>query len=464
MSDSNSLNIEKLFAERHVMTVSELSRKLKSQLESDYKGILVEGEISNFVSPTSGHWYFNLKDANAVLAAVFFKNANRLVRFKIQNGLSVIVRGKLTVYEVRGNYQIVVESIEPVGVGALQYAFEQRLARLRAEGIFDTARKRKLPMLPRRIGIVTSPTGAAIRDMLQILERRNAGLDIVIAPVRVQGDGAAGEIAEAIRNLNLLAQRPGQVLDAIIVGRGGGSMEDLWAFNEEEVVRAIHQSAIPVISAVGHETDVTISDYVADVRAATPSAAAELVSAGAADLMIRVDDLDESLKRAIHYYLLRRKTHWRSLIDSRAITGIASRAVKGRRRLDELTLLAGQALRDRLRTSRLSIHRSQIALARVDLRHPLNIGAGRLSSLDQKTRLAVDGLIARYKQRFAHLTGKLNMLSPLAVLERGYTMTVDDSGHPLTNAVDIVPGQSLIVRYADGDADCRVVNVKLKAR
>lgn len=467
MSDSNSINsgnIDSLFAERRVLTVSELSRNLKIQLERDYAGILVEGEISNFSAASSGHWYFNLKDANAVVRAVFFKNANRLTRFKLQNGLSVIVRGKLTIYESRGDYQILVESVEPVGVGALQYAFEQQVKRLRAEGLFDATRKRKLPMLPRRIGIVTSPTGAAIRDMLQILERRNAGLDIVIAPVRVQGEGASKEIADAIRYLNQLAEQPGQVLDAIIIGRGGGSMEDLWAFNEEAVARAVHQSAVPVISAVGHETDFTIADYVADLRAATPSAAAELVSSGATDLMMRVDDLDESLKRSIQYYLLRRRTHWRSLIDSRALTETASRVARGRRRLDDLKLRVVQALAEKLRRSRLSIHQSQIGLARIDLRRPLNAGATRINLLDQTARLALDGLIAINRERFAHLSGKLNMLSPLAVLERGYTMSVDETGHPLTSAVQIIRGQKLMVRFADGEADCEVVDIKLKAK
>src|SRR5262245_21169549 len=289
MNDSSSKLLAALFAESRVFTVSELTERVKDLLEAEFFALHLQGEISNYKRHSSGHWYFTLKDSESQLRAVFFKQWNRLMRFEPENGLEVRVRGRLSLYEPRGEYQIVIETMEPVGVGALQLAFEQQVKRLAAEGLFDEARKRPLPMLPRRVGIVTSPVGAAIRDMLQILERRNRSIDVLITPVRVQGTGAAREIADAIRLLNQHSKKSAHKVDVIIVGRGGGSIEDLWAFNEEQVARAIYESEIPVISAVGHETDFTIADLVADLRAPTPSAAAEIVAREASDLTNRIE-------------------------------------------------------------------------------------------------------------------------------------------------------------------------------
>lgn len=461
MSDENLKIFAGLLAASQPLTVSELNGRIKRHLERDFGRLIVEGEISNFSVPASGHWYFSLKDSLSQIPAVCFKFSNRLIRFKPRNGLSVIVRGRLTVYEPKGNYQIQVETIEPVGAGALQLAFEQQVQRLEAEGLFDPARKRKLPLLPRRVGLVTSPTGAAIRDILQILGRRNRGLDIVIAPAKVQGDGAAREIADAIALLNrpeISADRP---LDVLIVGRGGGSKEDLWAFNEEVVARAIHQSAIPVISAVGHETDTTVADLVADVRAATPSAAAELVSAGAADLMLRVDDLDLALRRAIEHLLLRRRAHWRSLVDSRAMTATVNRVQSGRQRLDHLGSAAERALLATLNRFRRAIHHSQLGLARIDLRQTLFMTGARLAQLDREQRGAIEVHQARERQRLALAAGQLDMLSPLAVLGRGYTMTTDASGVLVSRAGEVVTGQRLVVKFADGQVDCQAIDVRL---
>src|SRR5262245_10446349 len=311
MNESSSKLLAALFAERRILTVSELNERIKDLLEVDFFTLHVQGEISNYRRHSSGHWYFTLKDSESQIRAVYFKQWNRLMRFEPENGLEVRVRGRLSVYEPRGEYQIVVELMEPVGVGALQLAFEQQVKRLATEGLFDDSRKRKLPLLPRRVGIVTSPVGAALRDMLQILERRNRGIDVIITPVRVQGTSAGREIADAIRLLNKHAQREGNEIDVIIIGRGGGSMEDLWAFNEEDVDRAIFEAQIPIVSAVGHETDFIVADFVADLRAPTPSAAAEMVAAESSDLNTRIEGLKSGLRRVIVYDLLSRRTRLR---------------------------------------------------------------------------------------------------------------------------------------------------------
>src|SRR5437763_933594 len=272
-------------SERRPLSVTELTMQVRSTLEARFASVWVEGEISNFKMAASGHWYFTIKDESAQLHAKCFRGVNGRIRFRPADGLQVRVRGRLTVYEPRGDYELIVEGLDPVGAGALRVAFEQLRARLTAEGLFDEALKRPLPLLPRRVGIVTSPTGAALRDILHVLTRRTRTVNVIVAPTRVQGTGASREIARAIALLNahhraaLAAGQFDETIDAIIVGRGGGSVEDLWAFNEEEVARAIRASQIPIISAIGHETDVTIADFAADVRAATPSAAAEIVAA-----------------------------------------------------------------------------------------------------------------------------------------------------------------------------------------
>lgn len=273
-----------------IYSVSELTRGIRTLLEGTFPEVWVSGEISNFRSHTSGHFYFSLKDDQAHLSAVMFRGANAKLPFKLEDGLEVIAHGRITVYEVRGQYQIVVDHIEPKGIGALQLAFEQLKKKLQTEGLFDPAHKRPLPFLPKKIGIVTSETGAAIRDILNILQRRFPSVDVLLVPVLVQGEGAAREIAEGIRILN---ER--EDIDVMIVGRGGGSIEDLWAFNEEIVARAIYNSKIPVISAVGHEIDFTIADFVADVRAPTPSAAAELVVPNRMDLVVQIEKLRHRL-------------------------------------------------------------------------------------------------------------------------------------------------------------------------
>jgi exodeoxyribonuclease VII large subunit len=390
-----------------IYSVSELTAELKVLIEEAFTGVWVEGEISNFKHHTSGHMYFTLKDERGQLRAVMFRGSNRALKFKPEDGLTVIVFGNVAIYEPRGEYQIYVEYMEPKGLGALQLAFEQLKARLEAEGLFDPARKRPIPLLPRRIGIVTSPTGAAIRDMLQIIRRRFANVEVVIAPARVQGEGAAAEIVEGIELLNKRGD-----LDVIIVARGGGSIEDLWAFNEEVVARAIHASRIPVISAVGHETDVTIADFVADLRAPTPSAAAELVISRKAELVQRVDDLFNRLLAHIRYRVDAMRYRMEGIDRHLSLLSPLESVRRQRQRLKDVTTALQAAM----------IHR--LALWRGELRR---------------------------------LAGKLDSLSPLAILARGYSICRRLPDLVLVKeALEVETGAQVEVILSQGGLICRV--------
>jgi exodeoxyribonuclease VII large subunit len=455
MNDSSSKLLAALFAERRIFTVTEVTEQIKDTLESEFFALHVQGEVSNYKRHQSGHWYFTLKDSHAQMRAVFYKQWNRLMRFEPENGLEVRLRGRLSVYEPRGEYQLIVEVMEPLGVGALQLAFEQQVRRLAAEGLFDEARKRKLPLLPRRVGIVTSPVGAAIRDMLQVLERRNRGIDVIIAPVRVQGTTAAREIVDAIRLLNKHAKKPGNEIDVIIVGRGGGSIEDLWAFNEEPVARAIYESEIPVVSAVGHETDFTIADFVADYRAPTPSAAAEIVAAESSDLAARIEYLQNSLARAIIHSLLMRKSRMRDLIESRGFAETARTILSLSEKCRDLERRAGVALGARLRDSGSKYQVAKRRLEATDFRALIAIKSGRLDALDQRLNRAAQARLEVQRRELAVAAGKLDMLSPLAVLGRGYALVKDEAGNLISRAAMVGTGQKLALRFEDGEIDCR---------
>lgn len=452
--------IASLFAEQRVFTVSELTGQIKDTLESEFFALQVQGEISNYKRHHSGHWYFTLKDSDAQLRGVFFRQWNRLMRFEPENGLEVRVRGRLSVYEPRGEYQVIVETMEPVGVGALQLAFEQQVKKLAAEGLFDEARKRPLPMLPRRIGIVTSPVGAAIRDMLQILDRRNRGVDIIITPVRVQGTGAAREIADAIRLLNQYSIKSGDQVDVIIVGRGGGSMEDLWAFNEEQVARAIYESGIPIVSAVGHETDFTIADFVADYRAPTPSAAAEIVTREADELNARIEELYVRLSREMSYYLLRRRSDLRDLIESRGFAQTANSVSRLSNQCRELEARAVNALKQNLRQAESRLDSAARRLVVTDLRAPLAVKATHLENLEQRIGRALQRILENQRHRLALTSGKLDVLSPLSVLGRGYALAKDESGHLISRAAELKQEQTLRLLFEDGEVRCRVTEAK----
>jgi exodeoxyribonuclease VII large subunit len=441
--------------ERRVYTVSELTASIKTTLEEGFPMMWVEGEISNLRTPGSGHAYFTLKDEGAQISAVLFRGRGRRVRFELEDGMQVLAFGGLDVYAARGQYQLVVEMMEPKGLGALQLAFEQLKRKLAAEGLFEEARKRPLPAFPRVIGIVTSPTGAAIRDMLNIIGRRFADLHILITPVRVQGDEAPGEIVQALVHLQEIAN-----LDVIIVGRGGGSIEDLWAFNDERVARALAACRVPVISAVGHETDFTIADFVADLRAPTPSGAAELVVREKLAVMETLADLYARLKQAMTAELGARRERVDFLLRRRVLTDPARALRDIYRRLDDLQ----GRLRLGLRASQRHItHRVALATGALRSRNPLSRIAAASALLSQlRVRLASSAAhnAKTSRARFAETVGRLESLSPLGVLARSYSVTRLPSGEVVRSATQVGVGEALEILLHQGALGARVTEVR----
>jgi exodeoxyribonuclease VII large subunit len=442
-------------AERAVLTVSGLTARLKARLEDAFPAIWVEGEISNLRAPSSGHAYFTLKDDLAQLRCVLFRSRGRRVRFDLSDGLQVIVFGALDVYPARGEYQLVVELIEPKGLGARQLAFEQLKQKLEAEGLFAAARKRPLPHFPRTIGIVTSPSGAALRDMLHIIGRRFAELRVLVAPVRVQGEGAAREIVRALRNLCEVKE-----LDVVIVGRGGGSLEDLWVFNDERVARAIASCTAPVISAVGHETDFTIADFVADLRAPTPSAAAELVVREKLHVVRALVDLYHRLEQAMHARVEQGRERTLFLARRRVLTDPARALRDWHRRVDDQSV----RLRAAVRSHRRQIaHRLTLATNVLSSLHPLaRISQGQAVLGQLRGRLVAAGghSIKASHHRFETSVGRLQSLSPLAVLGRGYSLTRLPSGVVVRRAVETKVGDALEILLHEGALDARVEQVR----
>lgn len=405
-----AMRVEESATSTEPMTVASLTGRIKSSLEAGFPDLWVAGEVSNFSRPSSGHCYFTLKDDAAQIRAVMWRGSASKLRFDLQDGLELVCHGRIDVYAPRGSYQLVIDSAQPKGVGALELALQKLRENLAAEGLFDRERKRPLPAFPRRIGFVTSPTGAAVRDFLQVLSRRWRGVDVLVIPTRVQGDGAAEEIAHGIAEANRLAQP----LDALVVGRGGGSLEDLWCFNEEAVVRAIAASRVPVISAVGHEIDVTLSDLVADVRALTPSEAAERVAPSAEELTARVNTLAGRLH------------------------GTARRRVAvGRERLERVG-------RSRPFARPHTVHED---LSR------------RLDDLDRNAQRAARRLVERGQSRLAAVAGKLESLSPLGVLKRGYSLTTNADGAVVRSARGLAAGDRLTTRLGDGEVVSAVETV-----
>jgi exodeoxyribonuclease VII large subunit len=441
--------------ERAVLTVSELTLRIKGALEDRFPAVWVEGEVSNLRLPSSGHVYFTLKDDVAQIRCVLFRGRGRRVRFAVEDGLQVLAFGGLDVYASRGEYQLVVEVLEPKGAGALQLAFEQLKRKLEAQGLFDAARKRPLPPFPRVIGIVTSPSGAALRDMLHIIGRRFADLTVLVAPVRVQGPEAPGEIVAAIANLAEVAG-----LDVVIVGRGGGSIEDLWAFNDERVARAIVACRVPVISAVGHETDFTIADFVADLRAPTPSGAAELVVREKLDVIRALADLDGRLRQAMAAQLERGRVRALGLARRRVLMEPARVLADRSRRVDDLTARLRAAARATLRHAD---HRVALRTNTLSSLHPLaRISQGVAVLAQLRGRLAAAGghSVKTSNHRFATAVGRLQSLSPLAVLGRGYSLTRRASGSVLTRAVEVHPGEAIEVLLHEGTLGARVEAIR----
>lgn len=393
-----------------VFTVKEVTRRIRELVETAFPGVWVEGEISGFKHPQSGHIYFSLKDTEAVLKCAFFSRHHRGVKFELKDGLQVLCFGKISVYEPRGDYQLYIERIEPKGLGALQLAFLQLKEKLAKEGLFDPAHKKPIPRFPKTVGVVTSPTGAAIRDILNIVNRRFRGTNVLLNPVRVQGAGAAEEIARAIDEMNRFDD-----IDVLIVGRGGGSLEDLWAFNEEVVARAVYRSRIPVISAVGHEIDWTICDGVADLRAPTPSAAAELVVQNHEELELRLKDFKTRLRNAVTGLLEEKQGSLRVLQESYAF------------------------------------------------RQPLNLinqQAQRLDELSRQFQNYLKNLVREKEQTFRSWVGRLEALSPLGILERGYSLTFNVQGALLKDARKVKLGEVLRTRLRRGSVLSKVESIE----
>ncbi|MBI2818889.1 MAG: exodeoxyribonuclease VII large subunit [Acidobacteria bacterium] len=445
-------------AERRIYKVSELSRRIRERLETEFANVWVEGEISNFRRAPSGHLYFTLKDAAAQMRCVCFKQHARYWKFQPEDGLQVLARGRVSVYEPRGEYQLYVELLEPQGVGALQLAFEQLKQRLAAEGLFDPSRKKPLPKLPRRIGIITSPRGAVIQDMIRILERRHKNLHLLLYPVRVQGEGAAEEMVEALRFFHL--PPPSVVpVDVIIVARGGGSLEDLWAFNEEKLARAIAASKIPVISAVGHETDFTIADFVADLRAPTPSAAAELVIETQEQLEQQIATAEEAMRREMRYQLLQRRQELTEWMAHRGFQNMRTMMAQLAQRQDEIGAGLADASRSFLLRNRRRWEGPHGFLQHFDLR-----GRQERALLHwdrQSTALANQMHLFLVGKRawMEPLAAKLENLSPRRVLERGYAIVFDEVGNVVRNATEVSSGQQVTAQLAHGRLQTRVEEV-----
>ena len=429
--------------EHRPVTVSELTNSVRITLEGRFASVWVEGEISNFKAHPSGHWYFTLKDESAQLRAKCFRSSNTRIRFRPQNGLHVRARGRLSVYAPRGEYELVVESLDPVGAGALQIAFEQLRDRLRAEGLFAPEVKRQLPVFPRRVGVVTSPSGAALRDILNVISRRTRTVHVLFVPAKVQGEGAGSDIARAVRFVNQYHQRAtaqGRVhdgIDVLIVGRGGGSTEDLWAFNQEEVARAIRSSAIPVISAIGHETDFTIADFAADMRAATPSVAAELVAAHEDELCSRLEQLGRHLQRLIQYKIVNARTRVQENALSQVFDEVRRKLQHARRDTDRASHGLESLITGSLLTAQRRANDVFSRLSPSELRERVSQSRVRLDSAYAACNTATIFRLDEARQRLGLAAAALDALSPLAVLERGYAIARDQNGHLVRDAATV---------------------------
>jgi exodeoxyribonuclease VII large subunit len=441
---------------RRIWPVSELVGQVRELVEQQYGDVWVEGEISNFRPASSGHVYFTLKDADAQLPIVLFRRQAMLLRFRPEDGLHVLVRGRVSVYEQRGQMQLIAETMEPVGAGSLQLAFEQLKQRLKAEGLFDPARKRPLPAFPRTVGIVTSPTGAVIRDFLSIVARRHSGLNVLLFPVSVQGDSAPAEIESALVQLNAASLADSGLVDVIVLARGGGSLEDLAAFNSERVARAIAASRLPVVSAIGHETDFTIADFAADLRAPTASAAAELITEAQHKIAERLAHQSNRLDRAVRFQLLQARQRLTRLPVSRAESRISTLLHRQAQRLDDLSFRLESALSSQLRQRQLHSAGLTAAVLRHDPRQALAQARERLSACRTRLHHSTERLLHTSAATLSALDARLHSLSPLAVLDRGYALVLTAEGSLIRSTAQLTPGDRLTTRLADGAFISRV--------
>jgi exodeoxyribonuclease VII large subunit len=451
--------------ERRLWTVRALVSAVRSHIEREYSDCWVEGEISNLRIPDSGHLYFTLKEESAQIRVVMFRSSAKLLRFRPENGLHVTVRGRITVYEDRGELQISAEFMEPKGAGALQSAFEQLKARLQAEGLFEASRKKAVPALPRRIGIITSPQGAALRDILNILARRHRSANVLIYPAQVQGDSAAGEVVAGLRYFNQEIRkqevghrdlRRGQAVEVIIIARGGGSVEDLACFNHEGLARAVAESKIPVISAIGHETDFTIVDFVADLRAPTPSAAAELVIRSRQEIEGQAEDLYRRLERALRYRLLMARQE----LTERAQHGAFARMMDGihrrQQKVDEQRFRLEKAERQLLERCHRRCENAAAAVRHYDARRRLAAIRQELAAQTSKLAMATRTRLLERRGALDRQTASLEALSPVAILNRGYALVFDAKGELVKDAARLKAGDELSARLARGEVRARV--------
>jgi len=447
--------------ERKPQTVSELNSEIRRALESRFASVWVEGEISGFMAASSGHWYFKLTDGDSFLKAVCFKGQNYRIRFKPSDGLQVRVRGRITTYESRGEYQLIVESLEPVGAGALLVAFEQIKARLAAEGLFDEALKRKLPAFPRRVGIITSATGAALQDILTVLKRRARSVSVLLIPTMVQGENAGEQIVRAIALANEYCGGclEGETIDVLIVGRGGGSAEDLWSFNEEIVARAIRNSMIPIISAVGHEIDFTIADFAADLRAATPSAAAEIVAQAEAEILERIERRSGRLRDVMNVKMLNARHDVQGLAMSPVFTEFPARVSGSRIKLDHLSFSAEHAVTAELRRNSEKLRGVTSRLSPIGLSAKVSENSERLSLLEHRSGTAAADITRARHRELEKTMAKLDALSPLSVLTRGYSITQKASGEIVRDSHQTSEGERLSIRFARGKLEAEVRHV-----
>jgi exodeoxyribonuclease VII large subunit len=431
---------------RKIYSVTELSLEIRNLFERQYPDVWVTGEVSNLRAAGSGHLYFTLKDETAQLRAVCFRNQARYLKFKPQDGLAVIARGRLSVYEARGEYQLYVEFLEPAGLGALQLAFEQLKQKLAAEGLFDPARKKPLPVLPGVIGVVTSPSGAVIQDILRILRRRFRNMNVLVYPVKVQGEGAAQEIAQGIEYFNTQA-----AADVMIVARGGGSLEDIWAFNEEMVARAIAASKIPVISAVGHETDFTIADFVADLRAPTPSAAAELVVHRKQDFVTALQDRARHMGQIIRLKLSEARQALTELRMHRVFQALATRIAERAQRVDEYVVMLERSMRAHLHMARQEWLGASSGIMRFDFFQRLRLKRASLEERERKLESDLRSILRERRNRLTQLQAVLRERSPHTILERGYSITRDTEGKVIRDAAQIAIGGEVSIYLARGE-------------
>jgi len=438
--------------ERRIWTVADLVGSIRQQIESTHIDLWVEGEISNCRPAPSGHLYFTLKDADAQLPVVLFRRQAQLLRFRPTDGLAVLVRGRISVYESRGQLQLIAETMEPRGAGSLQLAFEQLKARLLAEGLFDASHKRPLPPFPRTIGIVTSPAGAVIRDIVTVVRRRHARLNLLVYPAVMQGTSSPGSVAAGIRWFN---RNPGLV-DLILIARGGGSMEDLASFNDEALARIIAASELPIVSAIGHETDFTIADFVADLRAPTPSAAAELITAAQHRIEDRIDALSFRARRAIRLHVLESRQRYARLSAPSVLRRLSDSINRRGQRIDELSLRLDRAAHRRLRLPAERLRYLTERLQRQDISHRLTSSHRRIERAEARLNRATTDTLSRRRARLQAATVRLQTLSPLSVLARGYALVYAENGTLLRSAAETAPGQGIHARLASGTLSARV--------